>query len=50
MTKTNFPNNFYWADGFFPRFGLYEVNYKTYERFARPTVRIYSEICKNNKI
>lgn len=41
-------DNFEWADGFFPRFGLYEVDYKTYERRARPTVKVYAEICKNN--
>ncbi|HLD30793.1 MAG TPA: family 1 glycosylhydrolase [Patescibacteria group bacterium] len=41
-------DNFEWADGFFPRFGLYEVNYKTFERIPRPTVKVYSEICREN--
>src|SRR3989339_700581 len=41
-------DNFEWADGFFPRFGLYEVNYKTFERTPRSAVKTYSEICREN--
>jgi beta-glucosidase len=43
-------DNFEWAEGFKPRFGLYEVNYQTYERVARPSAKFYADICKNNKI
>ncbi len=43
-------DNFEWAEGFLPKFGLFEVNYKTLERIARKSVEIYSEICKNNGI
>jgi len=43
-------DNFEWADGFFPRFGLFEVDYKTFERQARPTVDVYSKICADNAV
>lgn len=43
-------DNFEWADGFKPRFGLYEINYQTYERIARPSAQFYADICKNNRI
>jgi len=43
-------DNFEWAAGFKPRFGLYEINYQTYERLARPSARFYADICKNNRI
>lgn len=43
-------DNFEWSQGFIPRFGLYEVNYQTYERSARPSAQFYADICKNNRI
>lgn len=43
-------DNFEWAHGFHPRFGLYEVDYRTYERIARPSAEFYADICKNNRI
>ena len=36
--------------GFWPRFGLIEVNYETQERKIRPSALMYADICKNNKI
>ena len=30
-------DNFEWDKGFWPRFGLFEVNYKTFQRTARPS-------------
>ncbi|MBI4394862.1 MAG: glycoside hydrolase family 1 protein [Candidatus Omnitrophica bacterium] len=39
-------DNYEWADGFEPRFGLIEVNYKTQERTIRPSALLYAEICK----
>ncbi|MDP1845341.1 MAG: glycoside hydrolase family 1 protein [Candidatus Moranbacteria bacterium] len=47
---------FYWslmdnlelAEGFWPRFGLVEVDYETMERKIRPSAREYAKICKNN--
>lgn len=36
--------------GFWPRFGLVEVDYKTQERKIRPSAREYAKICKNNEL
>lgn len=43
-------DNFEWADGFTPRFGLVEVDYKTQERHPRPSARVYAEIIRHNGI
>jgi len=43
-------DNFEWAEGLLPKFGLFEVDYKTLERIPRKSAEIYSEICKNNGI
>ena len=43
-------DNFEWSDGFWPKFGLIEVDYKTLERKIRPSAYKYAEICKNNKL
>ncbi len=43
-------DNFEWAEGFWPRFGLVEIDYKTMERKARPSAAVYADICKNNRI
>jgi len=43
-------DNFEWDKGFWPRFGLVEIDYKTMERKIRPSARVYAEICKNNAI
>ncbi|MDD5032339.1 MAG: glycoside hydrolase family 1 protein [Patescibacteria group bacterium] len=43
-------DNFEWAAGFDPKFGLYEVDRKTFKRTARPSAKMYAEICKNNMI
>ena len=43
-------DNFEWESGFWPRFGLVEMDYKTLERSIRPSARVYGEICKNNKL
>ncbi len=39
-------DNFEWDKGFWPRFGLYEVDFKTFERKARPSTAIYTAIIK----
>lgn len=39
-------DNFEWAEGFWPRFGLIEVNYKTQQRTVRPSARWYSRLIK----
>jgi beta-glucosidase len=43
-------DNFEWAEGFKPRFGLFEVDFKTYERKARASAEYYADICKRNRV
>jgi beta-glucosidase len=43
-------DNFEWAHGFVPKFGLYEVNRRTFERTPRQSAFYYAEICKSNSI
>jgi len=43
-------DNFEWDLGFEPRFGLYEVDYKSYARKVRPFAVTYARICKANEI
>ncbi len=41
-------DNFEWADGFKPRFGLIEMDYATQKRRVRDSARVYAQIIKNN--
>jgi len=41
-------DNFEWDKGFWPRFGLVEIDYQTMERKVRPSAQEYAKICKNN--
>ena len=41
-------DNFEWDKGFWPRFGLVEINYKTKERKIRPSAQVYKKICESN--
>lgn len=43
-------DNFEWAHGFGPRFGLIEVDYQTMERRIRPSAWEYAKICKSNQL
>jgi beta-glucosidase len=43
-------DNFEWDKGFWPRFGLVEVDFESQERKIRPSAREYGVICKNNEI
>ena len=43
-------DNFEWAWGWEPKFGLYTVDRETFKRTPRPSAKIYKEICKNNAI
>ena len=43
-------DNFEWAMGFAPRFGLFEVNRQTFERTARPAAKYYGAICRSNSV
>ena len=46
----SFMDNFEWADGFEPRFGMIEVDYATEKRVPRPSAYVYQEIIKNNGV
>lgn len=41
-------DNFEWAHGFGPRFGLADVDYATQARRVRPSALKFAEICRNN--
>lgn len=43
-------DNFEWDKGFWPRFGLVEVNYKTFERKLRSSAHVYAEIARSNSV
>lgn len=43
-------DNFEWAEGFGPKFGLYSVDRKTFKRVPRPSAKIYAEICRTSQI
>ncbi len=38
-------DNFEWAEGYVPRFGLIDVNYDTQERTVRDSARQYAQVC-----
>jgi len=42
-------DNFEWIKGFWPRFGLYNVNYETFERCETKSAKLYKEIIKDHK-
>ncbi len=46
----SFLDNFEWDKGFWPRFGLVDVDRKTLERTIRPSARFYADICQANAI
>ena len=39
-------DNFEWAEGFTPRFGLIDINYKTQQRTVRESAKKFAQICK----
>lgn len=43
-------DNFEWADGYAPRFGLVEMNYDKCSSKIRPSAKKYAEICAKNKL
>ncbi|PIX30021.1 hypothetical protein COZ63_01910, partial [Candidatus Berkelbacteria bacterium CG_4_8_14_3_um_filter_42_13] len=43
-------DNFEWAAGFWPRFGLIEIDYQTLERKIRPSALVYKKIIESNSI
>ncbi len=40
-------DNFEWAFGFGPRFGIVEVDYRTQQRKVRESAQVLSEMCRN---
>ena len=42
-------DNFEWAHGFGPRFGIVDVNYQTQERKVRQSAHVLSDLCRNIK-
>ena len=46
----SFMDNFEWEKGFKPRFGLIEIDYKSFERKPRPSAFYYAKICKENTL
>ena len=46
----SFMDNFEWSDGFWPRFGLVEVDYQTLERRVRSSAWKYKEIIKKRNL
>lgn len=43
-------DNFEWADGFEPRFGLIEMDYEKMEAKVRGSAREYAEVCRENAV
>lgn len=43
-------DNYEWAEGFVPRFGLFEVNYTTQERTVRESARKFEDIIRSGKL
>jgi beta-glucosidase/6-phospho-beta-glucosidase/beta-galactosidase len=42
-------DNFEWAHGFGPKFGLIEVDYRSKRRSVRPSARIYADLIKKSQ-
>ena len=43
-------DNFEWALGTGPRFGLFAVDFETQERTARPALEYYREVCRTGRL
>ena len=43
-------DNFEWAEGYGPRFGLVEMDYATQQRRVRPSARRLADICRTNRL
>ena len=43
-------DNLEWDKGFWPRFGLVEVDFNTYQRRVRESAKKFAEVCRTNKL
>ncbi|HWZ91134.1 MAG TPA: family 1 glycosylhydrolase, partial [Polyangiaceae bacterium] len=43
-------DNFEWAEGYAPRFGLYAVDYASQERRVRPSADVYADIARTRRL
>jgi beta-glucosidase len=43
-------DNFEWAEGWTPRFGLHALDRSTQRRSARPSAAVYAEVCRANAV
>ncbi len=43
-------DNFEWDKGFTPRFGLIEIDYRTYKRTVRESAKKFSLVCKTGRL
>jgi len=43
-------DNFEWIDGYFPRFGLFHVNYENQKRTARVSAHYFRELARANEL
>ena len=43
-------DNFEWDKGFWPRFGLVDIDYKTLERKVRPSALVFGDIIKKQTV
>jgi beta-glucosidase len=43
-------DNFEWDKSFSPRFGLIEIDYRTFARTVRDSARKYAEVCRSNTL
>ena len=43
-------DNFEWQHGFWPRFGLIEIDYATQARKPRPSALFYKKVCEGNTV
>jgi beta-glucosidase len=46
----SFMDNFEWAEGLEPRFGLVAVDYKTQKRTMRGSGKFYADLCRNRGV
>lgn len=47
-THWSLMDNYEWAEGSKMKFGLFETNFETFERKARPSAGLYAEIIRKN--